>query len=180
VNISEHQLLDAGFPARVAETLDWAQLPAHQLCLEISEDVVTEHLTGSIPVLERIAEQGVRLSLDDFGTGRTTMAHVKRLNDVVHQVKIDRAFITDLPVDPIDQAVVEAVSRIASAAGFTVVAEGVETTRQAQKLLSLGIEHHQGFLYSHGVAAERLTKVFLDTDHPTRGPLRGLPPARVA
>lgn len=161
VNISEHQLLDASFPSRVAETLEWAQLPANQLCLEISEDLVTEHLTGSLPVLERIAEQGVRLSLDDFGTGRTTMSHLKRLNDVVHQVKIDRAFVTELPTDAIDQAVVEAVSRIADTAGFSVVAEGVENDAQAEKLLSLGIRYHQGFLYSRGVPAERLTSVLL-------------------
>ena len=162
VNVSEHQLLDASFPARVAETLAWAELPATQLCLEISEELVTEHLSGSLPVLEQIAVQGVRLSLDDFGTGRTTMSHLKRLNDVVHQLKLDRAFVIDLPTDPIDQAVVEAVSRIALAAGLTVVAEGVETTEQARKLLSLGIQHHQGFLYSHGVVAERLTKVFAE------------------
>ena len=161
VNISQHQLLDAAFPTRVAEALHWSQLPAHQLCLEISEDLVTEHLAGSLPVLEQIAQQGVRLALDDFGTGKTTMSHLKRLNDVVHQVKIDRAFVTELPTDFIDQAVVEAVSRIALAAGLSVVAEGVETTVQADKLISLGIHHHQGFLYSHGVPAERLTKIFV-------------------
>lgn len=164
VNISEHQLLDAGFPAAVAEALEWAGLPPDQLCLEISEDLVTEHLAGSLPVLEEIAVQGVRLSLDDFGTGRTTMSHLKRLNDVVHQVKIDRAFVTELPTDVIDQAVVEAVSRIALAAGLTVVAEGVETTMQAEKLIELGIRHHQGFLYSRGVAAARLTKVFVEAE----------------
>ncbi|MEQ8841243.1 MAG: bifunctional diguanylate cyclase/phosphodiesterase [Acidimicrobiales bacterium] len=163
VNISEHQLLDASFPGRVADTLAWARLPARQLCLEISEDLVTEHLTGSLPVLEQIAEMGVRLSLDDFGTGRTTMSHLKRLNDVVHQVKIDRVFVTELPSDAIDQAVVEAVSRIASAAGLVVVAEGVETSWQADKLISLGIHYHQGFLYSCGVEAERLTKVFVES-----------------
>lgn len=160
VNISEHQILDANFPSRVKESLEWAGLPAHQLTLEISEDLVTEHLSGSLPVLERIAQQGVRLSLDDFGTGRTTMAHLKRLNDVVHQVKIDRAFVTELPTDPIDQAVVEAVSRIAAAAGLEIVAEGVETTEQAEKLRSLGIVHHQGFLYSRAMTAKRLTQVF--------------------
>jgi diguanylate cyclase (GGDEF)-like protein len=164
VNVSEHQLLDAGFPSRVEEILEWAAFPPSQLCLEISEELVTEHLSGSLPVLEQIAQQGVRLSLDDFGTGRTTMAHLKRLNDVVHQVKIDRTFITELPTDAIDQAVVEAVSRIATAAGLTVVAEGVETTDQADKLMALGIRHHQGFLYSHAVAAERLTTIFLETD----------------
>ncbi|MDW3218552.1 MAG: EAL domain-containing protein [Acidimicrobiales bacterium] len=162
VNVSEHQLLDAAFPMRVAETLEWSGLPADQLCLEISEDLVTEHLSGSLPVLEGIAGQGVRLSLDDFGTGRTTMSHLKRLNDVVHQLKIDRAFVTELPHDAIDQAVVEAVSRIAGAANLTVVAEGVETVEQADYLLALGINHHQGFLYCHGVEAERLTKVFYD------------------
>ncbi|MFT5202801.1 MAG: diguanylate cyclase (GGDEF)-like protein [Candidatus Aldehydirespiratoraceae bacterium] len=163
VNVSEHQLLDVAFPERVADALEWSGLPANQLCLEISEDLVTEHLSGSLPVLEQIARQGVRLSLDDFGTGRTTMSHLKRLNDVVHQVKIDRTFVTELPTDPIDQAVVEAVSRIALAAGLSVVAEGVETSRQADKLISLGIHHHQGFLYSRGVEAERLTKVFMDS-----------------
>ena len=163
VNISQHQLLDAAFPARVAEALAWSQLPPHQLCLEISEDLVTEHLAGSLPVLEQIAQQGVRLALDDFGTGRTTMSHLKRLNDVVHQVKIDRAFVTELATDFIDQAVVEAVSRIALAAGLSVVAEGVETTTQADKLISLGIRHHQGFLYSHGLPADRLTQIFADS-----------------
>jgi diguanylate cyclase (GGDEF)-like protein len=169
VNVSEHQLLDASFPARVAEAIEWAGLPANQLCLEISEDLVTEHLAGSLPVLEKIALQGVRLSLDDFGTGKTTMSHLKRLNDVVHQVKIDRAFVTDLPTDAIDQAVVEAVSRIALAAGLTVVAEGVETSQQAERLVDLGITHHQGFFYSRGVAAERLTKVFLESKSSSAG-----------
>ena len=160
VNVAEHQLLDAAFPDRVVETLEWSGLPPEQLCLEISEELVTEHLAGSLPALEHLAAKGVHLSLDDFGTGRTTLSHLKRLNDIVHQVKIDRAFITHLPTDAVDQAVVEAVSRIATAAGLSVVAEGVETDAQARHLLQLGIANHQGFLYSRAVPGETLTAVF--------------------
>ena len=77
----------------------------------------------------------------------------------MHQVKIDKAFVTHLPDDPVDQAVVEAVSRIAHAASLEVVAEGVETHAQAMKLLRLGIRHHQGFLYSQAVPADRMTEI---------------------
>ena len=160
VNVAESQILDASFPTRVAEILEWAGLPASQLCLEISEDLVSEHLSGSVPVLQQIAAQGVRLSLDDFGTGRTTLSHLKLLNNVVHQVKIDREFVHELPVDPVDHAVVEAIARIANVASLEVIAEGVETHIQAGRLRDLGIHNHQGFLYSRAVPADQLNAVF--------------------
>ncbi|MGI9603889.1 MAG: putative bifunctional diguanylate cyclase/phosphodiesterase [Acidimicrobiales bacterium] len=157
VNVAECQILDASFPTRVKNALEWSRLEPAQLCLEISEDLVTEHISGSLPVLEQIAEMGVRLSLDDFGTGKTTLSHLKHLSNVVHQIKIDRSFVTDITSDAIDQAVVEAISRISRTAGLVIVAEGVETPDQAEALLQLGIHHHQGFLYSQGIPADKIT-----------------------
>ena len=157
VNVAECQILDASFPTRVRKALEWSRLPPAQLCLEISEDLITEHISGSLPVLEQIAEMGVRLSLDDFGTGKTTLSHLKYLSDVVHQIKIDRSFVTNIVTDSIDQAVVSAISRISQTAGLLIVAEGVETPAQSQALQQLGIHHHQGFLYSQGIPADRIT-----------------------
>ncbi|MDH3708025.1 MAG: EAL domain-containing protein, partial [Acidimicrobiia bacterium] len=113
-----------------------------------------------LPVLEQIAEMGVRLSLDDFGTGKTTLSHLKHLSSVCHQIKIDRAFVTNITSDPIDQAVVEAISRISHTAGLDIVAEGVETPAQAEALQQLGIHRHQGFLYSQGLPGDRVMAQF--------------------
>lgn len=182
VNVAECQILDASFPTRVRDALEWSQLPPHQLCLELSEDLVSEHLTRSLPVLEQLVALGVRLSLDDFGTGRTTLSHLKRLNDVVSQVKIDQGFVSQLTTDLVDQAVVEAIARIAGSADLTVVAEGVETNAQAMCLEHYGIRHHQGFLYSRAIDPEVLLDEVraMKALQPPERPIEGPPPVIAA
>ncbi|WP_164842522.1 putative bifunctional diguanylate cyclase/phosphodiesterase [Actinoplanes solisilvae] len=149
VNVSARQLGDAGFPAVVAAALRESGLPPHRLTVEITESVAvgggatTENLQG-------LRDLGVRLSLDDFGTGASTLSLLATCP--VHQIKLDRSFIPDGGSD----AIADAVLRMARAFALEAVAEGVETAEQAARLTRLGYERAQGFHFARPMSAAAL------------------------
>lgn len=155
VNVAERQLVDPRFPQTVAEILQWSGLPPEQLTLEITEDLIIEHLDDTLSVLHRLADLGVTLSIDDFGTGRSSLSYVKRL-DMVDKLKIDRSFVTGIPDGRVDMAIIEAIISMADALKLSVVAEGVETEEQADVLRNLGVEALQGYLFMKPKSAEDL------------------------
>jgi len=158
VNVAEPQLVDASFPARVEEILKWAGLPAEQLMLEITEDLMLGHLDDSFRVLHELKELGVRLAIDDFGTGRSSLSYIKQL-DMVDILKIDKSFVDDIATRAVDLQIIEAIASLARAVGLRVIAEGVETNDQRERLRSLGIENMQGFLFARPSTATELERV---------------------
>ena len=146
VNVAERQLIDKNFPSLVARVLQWSGLTPSQLILEITEDLVVDHLDSSLSVLRDLKSLGVALSIDDFGTGRSSLSYIKRL-DMVDSLKIDRSFVSDLGHSHVSHTIVEAIVSMAGALGLDVVAEGVETEHQYEYLRGRGVSLMQGYLF---------------------------------
>jgi EAL domain-containing protein (putative c-di-GMP-specific phosphodiesterase class I) len=146
VNVSGRQLEAGTFSADVRSALARYGLPAHRLVLELTETTMPTITHSLLADLQRLREDGVRIAIDDLGTGYSSLA---RLTDLpVDLLKIDLAFVAGLGRDPSCDAVVRAVLSIGAALGLTVVAEGVETPQQADLLRRYGCDTVQGYLYS--------------------------------
>ncbi|MGN9810809.1 putative bifunctional diguanylate cyclase/phosphodiesterase [Micromonospora sp. BQ11] len=158
VNLSARTLTDQHFPARVQELLDEYGVPPQWLTLEIKEAGVLDGTDRPIPTLRRLRDLGVRLSVDDFGTGDSSLAHLRRLP--VHEVKVDRSFVQGMATDPGDLAIVNAVVTLSQQFGLAVVAEGVESELTLELLQDIGCEIGQGFLFSRPLPYERLEAWF--------------------
>jgi diguanylate cyclase len=154
VNVSARSLLDAAFPAQVGEALRRHGLPASRLVLEITETVaVSEHaLVDS--VLAALREVGVQLSVDDFGTGFSSLSFVTRVP--VDELKVDRSFVEDMIESPAAAAVVRGAVELGSRLGVRVVAEGVETADQRAALLALGCTAAQGYHFCQPQPPDRI------------------------
>jgi diguanylate cyclase (GGDEF)-like protein len=154
VNLSARTLTDPDFPERVRELLEEHQVSPELLTLEIAEAGVLDGTDRPMPTLRRLRDLGVRLSVDDFGTGYTSLAHLRRLP--VHEVKVDRSFVQGMATDPGDLAIVNAVVTLSQQFGLTVVAEGVESELTLELLQDIGCQIGQGFLFSRPLPYERL------------------------
>ncbi|WP_328470563.1 EAL domain-containing protein [Actinoplanes sp. NBC_00393] len=153
VNVSARQLSDAGFVDRVVQILAATGVPAHRLTLEITEStaVALGEAAGRLAELRGI---GVRISLDDFGTGQSTLTLLHEL--AVDQLKLDRSFVQDDAGRP-GLNMPAAVFALAGAAGLEIVAEGVETPEQAERLERLGYRWAQGFHFARPMPADDIT-----------------------
>ncbi len=145
VNLSARQMTPS-LPRQVKAVLERSGLHAECLDLEITESVVMSDLEPSLAVLDQLAALGVGLSIDDFGTGFSSLAYLKWLP--VSTLKIDRSFVEDLNDDPREVSIVAAIIALAAALGFNQIAEGVETEAQLQQLEALGCAQAQGYLFS--------------------------------
>jgi diguanylate cyclase (GGDEF)-like protein len=151
VNVSARQLRDPELLTRVRRALAENSLPPDALCLELTESLLIDDPEAATALLTSLREIGVRLAIDDFGTGYSSLAYLKRFP--VHVVKIDRSFVTDMvSPDTSDESLVAAIIAMAGALGLATVAEGVETVEQETRLVDLGCDAGQGFLYCRPVA----------------------------
>jgi diguanylate cyclase (GGDEF)-like protein len=158
VNLSARTLTDRHFPDQVRELLDEYDVPPHRLTFEIKETGVLDGTDRPIPTLRRLRDLGVRLSVDDFGTGSFSLAYLRRLP--VHEVKVDRSFVQGMATDPGDLAIVNAVVTLSQQFGLAVVAEGVESELTLELLQDIGCDIGQGFLFSRPLPYERLEAWF--------------------
>jgi diguanylate cyclase (GGDEF)-like protein/PAS domain S-box-containing protein len=145
VNVSARQLAQQDFVAVVERALRNTGVQPRKVCLEITETAVLRRPEAARRSLEALRRLGVRVALDDFGLGYSSLTHLKSLP--VDVVKVDRSFIADLVESTEDRAVVEAVLTMARRMGLTVVAEGVETADQDELLRQMGCPVVQGYLY---------------------------------
>jgi len=152
VNLAEQQLIDPDLPRQVAEVLDWSGIDPGQLVLEITEDIIVDHLDG-LTVLRDLRDLGVALAIDDFGTGQSSLSYVKQF-DMVSTIKIDKAFVDEMHSANVDRAIVEAVVAMATALDLSIVAEGVEFLEQVTELQRLGVRLVQGYLFSPPIPAD--------------------------
>jgi diguanylate cyclase (GGDEF)-like protein/PAS domain S-box-containing protein len=155
VNASAAEFRRDNFAERVIERLQRADIPAQCFELEVTETVFlgrgAEYVHRALDLLSR---HGIQIALDDFGTGYASLRHLKQFP--VNLIKIDRSFVRDLTADAGDDAIVNAVINLGRSLGIKVVAEGVETENQKERLLELKCDLGQGFLFSRAVAARRL------------------------
>jgi len=145
VNVTAMDLLDVELPERLAALLGDAGVEPRRLCLELTESMVIADAERAQSVLARIAATGVRVSIDDFGTGHSSLAYLKDL--AVDEVKIDRSFISDMTVTRQNRMIVRAMLQLAHSLGLDVVAEGVEDLEVHHELRALGCDTAQGYLY---------------------------------
>lgn len=151
VNVSAHTLLDPSFLADVTDALSTTGLPAQLLTLELTEGVVVPDPELAATRLGELRSRGVRISVDDFGSGYSSLTYLKGLP--VDEVKIDKSFVSGLGRDSADAAVVRAVVDIGHTLGLRVVAEGVETGGQQQSVVDLGVDEAQGWLHARPMPA---------------------------
>lgn len=145
VNLSAVQLSNPELPERVARLLHEHGLPAEQLELEVTESAVMDDIDTAVRLLTALRRQGVQLALDDFGTGHSSLAYLKRFP--VQRVKIDRAFVKELPDNHQDRAFCEAIIALSWSLALEPLAEGVEDGAQAALLGELGCRELQGFYF---------------------------------
>ena len=151
VNVSALQFHQPEFSTIVANVLHAFQLPPSQLELELTESILIHDLEETLKRLHVLASLGVKLAIDDFGTGYSSLSYLKRFP--IHKLKIDRSFITDIPNDESNAAIVNAVIQLAGALHLKVIAEGVETETQRDFLIAADCDEFQGFLCSPALPA---------------------------
>jgi PAS domain S-box-containing protein len=157
VNLSPRQFRQPGLAQTVLDVPDQTGLAPHQLELEITEGAVMENTEAARLALQALQERGIRIALDDFGTGYSSLAYLTRMP--IHNIKIDRYFVSGLLDGGENEAVVHAVLAIARSLGMRVTAEGVETPEQARALKTLGCDLLQGYHFSRPVAAVQVPQL---------------------
>ena len=151
VNVSPRQLRSGDLPEEVASCLRDTGLPAHRLHLELTETAVISDEAHASALLAKLHRTGVKVWLDDFGTGFSGLSHLRRVP--VDGVKIDRSFIADMQRDPDDLALTTAIIAMAHSLGITVVAEGVEKEAQFDILRARGCDLAQGYWMGYPMSA---------------------------
>jgi diguanylate cyclase (GGDEF)-like protein len=154
VNVSAHQLMSPNYAPTVAAVLSETGTDANLVILEVTESVFVQDSERALIVLNELKHLGVKLALDDFGTGYSSLTYLHRFP--IDILKIDQTFITDLGHDPASHAIVASVVELAHMLGMTVVAEGVETVEQHDRLAQLQCDACQGYYFSHPISADRL------------------------
>ncbi|HVB47397.1 MAG TPA: EAL domain-containing protein [Burkholderiales bacterium] len=157
INLSPRQFRELSLVADLDDILRESRLPAAQLELEITESLVMQQPAQAATQMRQLRERGMRLAMDDFGTGYSSLGFLKRFP--VTSVKIDRAFVRDLPRNADDIAICRAVIAMAHSLRLTVTAEGVEEAAQAEFLRAEGCEEYQGYLCSPPVPEARFLEI---------------------
>ena len=147
VNISAREFRQPKFVEQVLTVLSRTGANPERLKLELAESMLLNNVDDVVAKMKELKSHGVRFSLDGFGTGRSSMTHLKRLP--WDQLKIDRSFVGEIMADPISGAVAQAIISFGKAIGLSVIAEGVETEEQRAFLAKLGCHSFQGYLFSH-------------------------------
>ncbi|HHB13365.1 MAG TPA: GGDEF and EAL domain-containing protein [Chromatiales bacterium] len=172
VNVSRRQLTLGAFAQWVQDRLNRTGIPGGRLEFEITESAFVEDEAEMQGNLHALRALGIRFAIDDFGTGHASLVNLKQLP--LDRLKIDRAFVRDLTVDPNDEAIVRATVAMAHGLGLRVVAEGVETEAQLSFLKAAGCDEMQGFLWARPQPPEEITRWFLSAeDVPLGAPLPG-------
>ena len=149
VNLSARTLIERDLPDRIEAMCHRWAVPTNRLVLEITESMVVADPARALPILARLHELGVEISVDDFGTGFSSMDYLKRLP--VREVKIDRSFVTTMATDARDAAIVRCTIDLARSLGLRVVAEGVESPDVRARLTTLGCDQAQGYSFSRAL-----------------------------
>jgi diguanylate cyclase (GGDEF)-like protein len=151
VNLSTRDLLDLELSRRLGRMLETHGVAASAFCLEITESAIMDDPQRAEAMLNRLSEQGFKLSIDDFGTGYSSLAYLKRLP--VDELKIDKSFVMGMEQDEGDAIIVRSTIDLAHNLGLSVVAEGVENAGILERLRTLGCDEVQGYHISRPMPA---------------------------
>ena len=154
INCSTVQFVRSDMSQLVAEVLEESGIPAELLEIELTESLLLQDTEQGIQILNDLKGRGVQVSIDDFGTGFSSLSYLKKLP--VDKLKIDHSFVRDLVHDSGDQAITSAIITLSHKLDLVVVAEGVENFEQCQLLAQMGCDQMQGFLVSEPLTAAEL------------------------
>jgi EAL domain-containing protein (putative c-di-GMP-specific phosphodiesterase class I)/GGDEF domain-containing protein len=150
VNVTSQQLREPGFAAAVRERIGSFSLDPKLIMLELTESTLVDDVKGTASIMHELRDAGIRIAIDDFGTGFSSLSYLQRLP--IDTLKIDRSFISRIPVNEGDMKLVRSIISIGKELELEVVAEGVETKEQLEFLRSIGCDQIQGFYFSKPLA----------------------------
>ncbi|OMH39682.1 bifunctional diguanylate cyclase/phosphodiesterase [Motiliproteus sp. MSK22-1] len=164
VNVSARQFRQPNFVKEVNDIIVSTNINPALLKLELTESLILDDVAGSIDKMRELNEQGICFSMDDFGTGHSSLSNLKRLP--LEQLKIDQSFVRDITTDPDDAAIVQVIISLSRSLKLDVIAEGVETEEQRQFLYDNGCRQYQGYLFGRPLSLEQFeemveSKIFL-------------------
>lgn len=145
VNVSANQFGQSDFVQKVKGFIERTKINPQRLKLELTESVLIHQIDAVVDKMNKLKEIGVQFSLDDFGTGFSSLAYLKRLP--LNQLKIDQGFVQDILVDSSDESIAKTVIDLGKSLGLSVIAEGVETQAQRNTLYAMGCKLYQGYFY---------------------------------
>lgn len=160
VNLSVHQFRDKKIVETVRSIVEQSGIDPSLLELEITESMAMD-IQKALPILVALSEIGVLISIDDFGTGYSSLNYLKNLP--VHQLKIDKSFVDDIMLDSWDAAIISTVVTLAHNLNMKVIAEGVETAEQADKLHAMKCDEAQGYYFHRPLPLEEFNDLLLST-----------------
>lgn len=146
VNISYRQFEKDDFTQSAQKILEKHSVKAEMLRLELTESLLIKNTSEALNKLHKLKQMGFSISIDDFGTGYSSLSYLKELP--IDELKIDQSFIRDLTIDPNDEIITQTIISIGKKFGLEVIAEGVETQEQYEKLLGMGCQYFQGYLFA--------------------------------
>jgi EAL domain-containing protein (putative c-di-GMP-specific phosphodiesterase class I) len=152
VNLSPRQFRETDLPQQVRRALQEHRLEARLLEMEVTESTLMEDVGEAMAMLNALKAIGIQLSLDDFGTGHSSLSRLRHLP--IDHLKIDQSFVRNLTTDPADAAICNAIINLAHNLHMTVIAEGVETAGQANYLRQNGCDEMHGYLFAKPMASE--------------------------
>jgi diguanylate cyclase (GGDEF)-like protein/PAS domain S-box-containing protein len=166
VNVSGQQFIRDDLPAYFRKMAEDEPEMVHFIGIEITEQAAIQNMEATVQAIRDLAEIGIDAALDDFGTGYSSLSYIQRLP--IRKIKLDRAFIADLPGNDRDIALVRAMIGMANGLDLPVVAEGVETAAQRDFLRGVGCSELQGYLISRPVPAEDMGNLLRQSDRRRR------------
>ena len=159
VNISAKQFHQADFVEQLEDILHRTGADTQKLKLELTESVLFDQTEGTISKMDVIKTRGIDFSLDDFGTGFSSLSYLKMLP--ISQLKIDRSFVNNVLTDPNDAIIIRTIIALCQSLSLSVIAEGVETKEQLEFLTHHGCSAAQGYLFSRPVPLEEFERLLV-------------------
>ena len=169
VNISARDLSSANLAHQITEALQRHGLPANRLTLELTETAAMEDPIAGLQALERLSDSGLQISIDDFGSGYSSLSYLKQLPAT--EIKLDRSIIVDICTSESSRVIVETAINMVHGLGYTVVAEGVESPESAKLLQTLNCDRLQGFWLCHPLPLAELRRWLGDNPQPYPPPV---------
>lgn len=157
INISIEQVEDKNFVGLIQSLLYETKCNPAWITLELTEGQIMRNPKTAIAVLEQLNSLGILIAIDDFGTGYSSLSYLKHLP--ISELKIDRSFITDIPENEDDMAIVDSIIAISKSLKLDLIAEGVETEEQKEFLLSKGCDRVQGYLYARPMPEDKISEL---------------------
>jgi EAL domain-containing protein (putative c-di-GMP-specific phosphodiesterase class I) len=164
VNVSTRNLSQTKFAAAVVQAAQEVGVPTGRIIVEMTETAILLDPRRAAAVLAELAAAGVRVSLDDFGSGQTSLGHLSSLP--LHELKVDRSFVTDMLDSPAHAAIVRSIVDLGHNLGLRVVAEGVETQAVREGLLAMGCDMAQGYVLSRPMDLDATEQWLADHGRP--------------